>query len=130
MKTDRAKHKILPMSPFGLIQITRQRVRPQMNVVVSEKCPTCKGTGEISSSVVLMDEIENRLKYLTHNMNMKGISLHVHPYIAAFLTKGFLKSKRMNWLFKYKKFIKIQAINSFQFGEYKFFNAAGEEINV
>jgi ribonuclease G len=64
MKLDRAKHKILPMSPFGLIQITRQRVRPQMAVATLEKCPTCKGTGEIASSVVILDEIENRLKYL------------------------------------------------------------------
>lgn len=130
MKTDRAKHKILPMSPFGLMQITRQRVRPQMNIIVSEKCPTCKGSGEISSSVVLMDEIDNRLKYLMHNMNMKGIALHVHPYIAAFLTKGFLKSKRFQWFFKYKRFVKIVPVNSFQFGEYKFFNSANEEIDV
>jgi ribonuclease G len=130
MKNDRAKHKILPMSPFGLVQITRQRVRPQMNVVVSEKCPTCKGSGEISSSVVLMDEIDNRLKYLIHNMNMKGISIHVHPYIAAFLTKGMFRSKRFQWFFKYKRFIRVQAVNSFQFGEYKFFNSAGEEIDV
>src|SRR5207253_634229 len=113
----------------GLVQITRQRVRPQMNIVVTEKCPTCKGTGEISSSVVLMDEIENRLKYLIHNMNMKGITIHVHPYIAAFLTKGF-KSKRIQWFLKYKRFVKVKAVNSFQFGEYKFFNRNGEEINV
>lgn len=130
MSTDRAKHKILPMSPFGLMQITRQRVRPQMKIVVTEKCPTCKGTGEISSSVVLMDEIDNQLKYLIHNMNMKGISIHVHPYIAAFLTKGYFKSKRFEWFFKYKRFIKVVPVNSFQFGEYKFFNAAGEEIDV
>jgi len=130
MSSDRAKHKILPMSPFGLMQITRQRVRPQMNIIVSEKCPTCKGSGEISSSVVLLDEIENRLKYLIHNMNMKGLSLSVHPYIAAFLTKGFLKSKRFQWFFKYKRFVKINPMNSFQYGEYKFFNSTGEDINV
>ncbi len=130
MKLDRAKHKILPMSPFGLMQITRQRVRPQMNIVVSEKCPTCKGTGEISSSVVLMDELENRLKYLIHNMNMSAITIHVHPYIAAYLTKGFLKSKRFQWFFKYKRFVKVLSVNSFQFGEYKFYNSSGEEINV
>ncbi|MFI5221487.1 MAG: Rne/Rng family ribonuclease [Bacteroidia bacterium] len=130
MSTDRAKHKILPMSPFGLVQITRQRVRPQMNIVVNEKCPTCKGTGETSSSVVLMDEIENRLKYLMNNFNIHGISLHVHPYIGAFLTKGYLRSKRMSWFFKYWRLIKIKVEKNYQFGEYKFFNSAGEEINV
>lgn len=130
MSTDRAKHKILPMSPFGLMQITRQRVRPQMKIEVSEKCPTCKGSGEIASSVVLMDEIENRLKYLIHNMNMKGINLHVHPYIAAFITKGFLKSKRFQWAMKYKRFVKVTPVTSFHYGDYKFFNSANEEIDV
>jgi ribonuclease G len=128
MKTDRAKHKILPMSPFGLIQITRQRVRPEMNVVTNEKCPTCKGTGEITSSVVILDDIESRLKYLILNMNMSGITIEVHPYIAAYLTKGFLKSPRFKWLFKYKKFIRIKPVNAFQFGDYRFLNSSGEEI--
>lgn len=128
MKSDRAKHKILPMSPFGLIQITRQRVRPEMSVVTNEKCPTCKGTGEITSSVVILDDIESRLKYLIQNMNMSGITIEVHPYIAAYLTKGFLKSPRYRWFFKYKKFIRIKPVNAFQFGDYRFLNKSGEEI--
>ena len=128
MSTDRAKHKILPMSPFGLIQITRQRVRPEMNIVTNEKCPTCKGTGEIASSIVIMDDIESRLKYLVQNLNLTGITIEVHPYIAAYLTKGYFKSPRFKWLFKYKKFIRIKAISSFHFGDYRFINSSGEEI--
>ena len=77
-----------------------------------------------------MDEIENRLKYLIHNMNMKGINLHVHPYIAAFITKGFLKSKRFQWAVKYKRFVKVTPVTSFHYGDYKFFNSANEEIDV
>lgn len=131
MKTDRAKHKILPMSPFGLIQITRQRVRPEMNVVTTEKCPTCKGTGEITSSIVIADEIENRLKYLLENMNMKGaISIEVHPYIYAYFTKGFFNSIRFKWAFKYKRWINIKPVNAFPFGEYRFINGNGEEIQL
>ena len=130
MKLDRAKHKILPMSPFGLIQITRQRVRPQMAVATLEKCPTCKGTGEIASSVVILDEIENRLKYLLQNMNIGSVSLEVHPYLAAFITKGYFNSVRFKWFFKYKKFIKVKSQNSLQFGEYRFLNAQDEEILI
>lgn len=131
MKADRAKHKILPMSPFGLIQITRQRVRPEMNVVTAEKCPTCDGTGEITNSIVIVDEIENRLKYFLENMNMKGsISIEVHPYIYAYFTKGFFNSIRFKWLLKYKRWIKISAVNSLHFGQYRFLNASGEEISI
>ncbi|TAE88986.1 MAG: Rne/Rng family ribonuclease [Bacteroidetes bacterium] len=131
MQSDRAKHKILPMSPFGLIQITRQRVRPEMNVVTAEKCPTCDGTGEITNSIVIVDEIENRLKYLLHNMNMKGgITIEVHPYIHAFFTKGFLKSVRFSWLFKYKRWIKVIPVNALHFGQYRFLNKQGEEIQL
>lgn len=131
MRSDRAKHKILPMSPFGLIQITRQRVRPEMNVVTVEKCPTCKGSGEITSSIVIADEIGNRLKYLLENMNMKGpINIEVHPYIYAYFTKGFFNSIRVKWSLKYKRWISIKPVNSFHFGEYRFINGNGEEIQL
>lgn len=131
MKSDRAKHKILPMSPFGLVQITRQRVRPEMNVITTEKCPTCKGTGEISSSVVIVDEIENRLKYFIENMNMKGsITIEAHPYISAYLTKGFLSSVRIKWLKNYRRLIRVKGVESLNFGEYRFINSAGEEISL
>lgn len=131
MKADRAKHKILPMSPFGLIQITRQRVRPEMTVVTTEKCPTCDGTGEITNSVVIVDEIENRLKYFLENMNMKGsITLEVHPYIYAYFTKGFFNSIRFKWFLKYKRWIKMSPANTLHFGQYRFLNANGEEIAI
>lgn len=130
MKSDRARHKILPMSPFGLVQITRQRVRPEMNIVTTEKCPTCKGTGEITSSIVITEEIENTLRYFIQNMNMSSITLEVHPYIAAYLKQGFLSSTRVKWFLKYRKFVKIKTVNALHFGEYRFLNAAGEEIKV
>ncbi len=131
MKSDRAKHKILPMSPFGLIQITRQRVRPEMTVVTTEKCPTCDGTGEITNSIVIADEIENRLKYFLKNMNMKGtITIEVHPYLYAYFTKGFFSSIRFKWLLTYKRWIRIKPINAMHFGEYRFINSQGEEIST
>ncbi len=131
MKSDRAKHKILPMSPFGLIQITRQRVRPEMAVVTTEKCPTCNGSGEITNSVVLADEIESRLNYLLLNMNLKGtITIEVHPFVSAYFTKGFFKSIRFKWILKYKKWIKVIAAKDLHFGNYRILNNAGEEIEL
>lgn len=94
MLLDRAKHTILPPSKFGLVQITRQRVRPEMNIVTVEKCPACGGTGEIKASIVLMDDIENNLNYILQEQNEKGITLCVHPYIQAFITKGIFNLQR------------------------------------
>ncbi len=130
MESDRAKHKILPMSPFGLIQITRQRVRPEMAVVTTEKCPTCMGSGEIQSSVSIIDDIEAHIKYLVENLQLKGFSIEVHPYLAAFLTKGFFKSPRMQWWFKHKQWIKVVPNNALHLVNYKFMNANGEEVII
>jgi ribonuclease G len=128
MKSDRAKHKILPMSPFGLVEITRQRVRPEMNVVTTEKCPTCNGTGEIQNSVVLLDEIENQVKYLIENVHHKGFSLELNPYLAAYFTKGGLKSPRMKWFIKYKRWIKINKVNTLSMVDYRFIDKDGEAV--
>ena len=127
MRNDRAKHTILPMSKFGLIQITRQRVRPEMNVVVSEQCPTCKGTGEIGSSILIADEIEQKLDYLVKTLNLKKISIVAHPYLAAYFKSGFIP-KHWKWMWKYKAWIQVLEDQSYHYGEYYFLNAVGEEI--
>ncbi|UIR55807.1 Rne/Rng family ribonuclease [Sphingobacterium sp. SRCM116780] len=129
MATDRARHTILPPSKFGLVQITRQRVRPEMNIVTNEKCPACAGTGEIRSSIVLMDDIENNLSFILQEQNEKGISLCVHPYIAAFIKSGFI-SKRIKWFLKYQKWIKVIPVTSYYLTEFRFFNAKDEEIKL
>ena len=129
MKTDRAKHNILPPSKFGVVQITRQRVRPEMNVITVEKCPTCSGTGEIAASILLSDEIENNLRYILKEQNEKKVTLCVHPFIAAYFTKGIF-SIRYHWWVKYKKWVKVKPVNSYHFTEYHFLNAAEDEIKV
>jgi ribonuclease G len=129
MKIDRAKHNILPPSKFGLVQITRQRVRPEMNVVVLEKCPTCGGTGEVQASVLLMDQIENNLRYILKEQNEQSVTLCLHPFIASFITKGF-PSLRMKWSWHYKKWIKLKPVSSYQFLEYHFLNASEDEIKI
>ena len=129
MKKDRAKHNILPPSKFGLVQITRQRVRTETNVEILEKCPACGGTGEIKPSIILMDEIENNLRYLIQEQNEKDLTLRVHPYIFAYLTKGLWNIK-YKWFFKYKTRFKIIPSLSYHFLEYRFFNKLDDEIKL
>jgi ribonuclease G len=129
MARDRAKHSILPPSKFGLVQITRQRVRPEMNVQILEKCPSCEGTGEIRPSVLLTDDIENNISYLIREQNEKYLSLFVHPYIFAFLTKGF-NSIKWKWRYRYKRWIHLKPQSSYHFLEYHFFNQNGDEIKM
>jgi ribonuclease G len=127
MAKDRAKHTVLPPSKFGLVQITRQRVRPEMEVLVTEQCPVCAGTGKVRSTVMLIDEIENNLDYLIQDQNEKKLTLNVHPFVHAYLTKG-LKSIQMKWYLKYRKWVSIHKTQDFHLLEYVFINAIGEEI--
>lgn len=129
MAHDRAKHTILPPSKFGLVQITRQRVRPEMNIVTSEVCPTCHGTGVIRPSILLLDDIENNFNYILKEQNEKNITLVVHPYIEAFIKKG-IYNRQMKWYFKYGQWIKVKSNASYQITEFHFFSSKDEEIKL
>jgi len=127
MAEDRAKHNILPVSKFGLMQITRQRVRPELKRQAIEKCPVCRGSGEIVPSILFDDELFNNLSYAIEQYKLKYVTMRVHPYIAAYLTKG-LFSQRWKWARKLHCRIKIVPNSSLSFFESKFFNKDGEEI--
>jgi ribonuclease G len=129
MAKDRAKHTILPPSKFGLVQITRQRVRPETDVEVTEMCPTCRGSGKVSPTIVLTDEIENSLRHLLQEQNEKFLKITVHPYVYAFLTKGF-PSLRQKWFMKYNKWIRLQPLTSHHLLEYHIFNKNEDEIKM
>ena len=129
MKKDKARHTILPLSKFGLMQITRQRVRPAVEVDVQEKCPFCDGTGTIKSSLVVVDEIESNLRYLESSQQERKLTVVTHPYIQAYLTKGF-KSIRRQWQRKYKMRLTINPSESYNLLEYKFFTPDGEEVQM
>ncbi|MEI7897277.1 MAG: Rne/Rng family ribonuclease [bacterium] len=129
MKRDRAKHSILPPSKFGLVQITRQRVRPEMNVQILEKCPSCDGTGKIRPTILLTDDIENNLGYLVREQNEKSLTLVVHPYLHTFLTHGWFNF-RWKWWRKYGQWVAIRPQNAYHFLEYHFLNKNGEEIKM
>jgi ribonuclease G len=127
MSKDSTKHNILTLSKFGLLQITRQRVRPEMNIDVSEKCPTCRGTGEIGPSMVFLDELKNQIKDRLEEYKLKKLDLHVHPFVEAFLNKGW-NSLRKQWSKDLNCKINVKGLTSFQLLQYSLFTEQGEEI--
>ena len=130
LKKDHAKSVVLPLSKFGLMQITRQRVRPEMNIATNETCPTCGGTGKISASIAVADIIENNIIYLLKKQNQSGIRVSVHPYIYAYFTIGGLKSKRFNWFWKHKKWVQLEEDSTLGMTKYRVTDKRGEEIQT
>lgn len=127
MRSDRAKHNILPPSKFGVVEITRQRVRPETDINTSETCPTCNGTGEVQASILFAEEIEMNLNFLLGDKKEKKISLLVHPYLEAYFKKGFI-SKRLKWFFKYKKWVDVRGVTAYHLLEYSFRDKDNNEI--
>jgi len=130
MSNDRAKHNILPLSKFGLMQITRQRVRPQTYIVTSETCPTCFGKGEIMPSLLFTDLLENKVAYLAHHLKVKKYTLRVHPYVAAYIKKGGLLSLEWKWRRMYGLGLKVMPVQKLTYLQYQFYDANGEEIDM
>ncbi|MBX2888566.1 MAG: Rne/Rng family ribonuclease [Ferruginibacter sp.] len=128
MKQDRAKHAVLPITKFGLMQITRQRMKPEMKINTSEICPSCAGTGKISSTLVLEDDIFKNLNYLISQKH-KSLTIHVHPILFTYLTSGF-PSRRMKWSWKFKQRINIKSDTTYQLTEFRFFDNNNEEIKL
>ena len=129
MQKDRAKHNILPLSKFGLMQITRQRVRPAMSVNVDELCPTCFGKGTIKSSILFTDTLESKIDTLVHKIGMRKFYLHVHPYVAAFINQG-LFSLKLKWQIKYGFGINIVSSQKLAFLQYEFYDANRQYIDM
>lgn len=129
MQKDRARHNILPLSKFGLMQITRQRVRPAMDINTMETCPTCFGKGAIQSSILFTDTLENKIDYLVNKLGIKKFSLHIHPYVAAYINQG-LMSLKLKWQMKYGLGIRIVPNQKLAFLEYVFYDTDNEEIDM
>ena len=129
MQRDRAKHNILPLSKFGLMQITRQRVRPAMDVAVEETCPVCFGKGTIKASILFTDTLENKIDYLVNKLKISRFNLHIHPYVAAYVNQGIL-SMKMRWKMKYGFGITITPNQDMPMLAYKFYDSKGEEIDM
>lgn len=119
MADDRAKHNILPLTKFGLMQITRQRVRPEQKINTNEVCPSCHGTGKISPSVNIVQEIENKIYYIRNHTDYKKINVLLHPYIASHITKGLI-SIALKWKFKYGFNVSVIPTYENTYLQYKF----------
>ena len=129
MQKDRAKHNILPLSKFGLMQITRQRVRPAMSVNVEETCPTCFGKGTIKSSILFTDTLESKIDTLVNKIGVRKFYLYVHPYVAAYINKGVFSMKRQ-WQMKYGLGVHVIPSQKLAFLQYEFYDSDKQFIDM
>ncbi len=132
MKEDRAKHNVLPPSKIGLVQITRERVRPVLDIETKEVCPTCNGTGKVEATILIVDQIENALKSLVAELKLKEITVELHPFIEAYLTKRtlFTSSIGRKWEKSIGAKIKFQGLMSYGLLEYNFFDKHGAPLEI
>ena len=129
LSTDRAKHNVLPLTKFGLMQITRQRVRPDTEIKVNEKCPMCNGTGEISSSILVDETLERQLAYYVKERNIKSFILQVNPILGAYLTKGLFTIIKRKWCKKYGCSIEVKNNTEYTLLQAEWFNNKGVRID-
>jgi ribonuclease G len=128
MKEDKAKHTILPPSKFGVVEITRERVKPVTEVETTEKCPSCDGKGTIESSILFTEEIEGMVRFLSEGGVHKVIRIQVNPMVEAYLNRGILRSISKSWRKKYKLKLKVEGVSNYHLLEYHIFDSEGEEI--
>ncbi len=129
MANDRARHNILPLSKFGLMQITRQRVRPALDIVTTETCPSCYGKGEVQPSLLFTDTLKDKLQYLIGELKVKDFVLYVHPYVDAYVKKGILSLYR-KWRMEFGGKFKIMADESLAYLQYKVLDKNRNEIDL
>jgi ribonuclease G len=126
MQKDKARHTILPPNRFGLIQITRHRVRPEINIDVTERCPSCNGTGLVRPPILIVESIENDLQLLIHTQKEHKLTIAVHPFLFSYFRR---KRIRLKWWWQHKIWVKIQERADFHLLEYKFYSQEHGEIN-
>ena len=130
MATDRARHNILPLSKFGLMQITRQRVRPVLDIHTEETCPSCYGRGEIQPSLLFTDTLYEKLDTLVNHMGMRDFIMYVHPYVEGYLKRGWLMSIFAKWRRKLGGNFKIIADESLAYLQYRVVSKDGKELDL
>lgn len=129
MDSDRTKHNILPLSKFGLMQITRQRVRPEMHIDTAETCPSCLGSGVVAPSILLTDKIEQAIRFAVQKHKNKKMTLWVHPYLYAYLKKGF-PSTVLKWRWRFGFGLRVLPSDSLSFLEFKITDDKNQKIDL
>lgn len=129
MANDRARHNILPLSKFGLMQITRQRVRPALDVVTAETCPSCYGKGQIQPSLLFTDTLREKLEYLVNDLNQSGFTMYIHPFVDAYIKKGLVSTYR-KWRMELGRKFKILPDQSLAYLQYKVLDKDRNEIDL
>ena len=127
MSGDRAKHNILPLTKFGLMQITRQRIRPVTEINTTEKCPLCHGTGKIASTVVIDEQVERKIAYWTGEKGHKSLTIKVSPILGSYLTRGFNSFLR-KWKRKYKCKLTLVEMTDFSILQNEYYDEKGEAL--
>lgn len=130
MADDRARHNILPLSKFGLMQITRQRVRPVLDIAVAETCPSCFGKGEIQPSLLFTDTLYEKLEYAIDELGLSDFRLYVHPFVDAYLRKGLWTNEYRRWRRRLGGKFRLYPDQSLAYLQYRIVDAAGNEVDV
>jgi len=130
MANDRARHNILPLSKFGLMQITRQRVRPALTINTTEKCPSCFGKGEVQPSLLFTDTLFEKLEYVVNTLKLKNFIMYIHPFVDAYIKRGFFSSIYGRWRRKLGRTFKVLPDQSLAFLEYKILDSDRNEIDL
>lgn len=129
MQKDRARHNILPLSKFGLMQITRQRVRPALDIVTAETCPSCGGKGEVLPSLLFTDRLKDKIDYLVNSLGVKDFIMYVHPFVEAYLKKGVF-SEYFKWRREFGRKFKLMADQNLAYLQYKVIDKDHNEIDL
>lgn len=128
MASDRAKHNVLPLTKFGLMQITRQRIRPVTEINTTEKCPLCHGTGKIASTVVIDEQVERKLADLIERTKLRQFTLKVSPILGAYLTRGLWNSFTAKWKRKYNCKLRVEEMTEHSILQYEFYDEKGKVL--
>lgn len=129
MANDRARHNILPLSKFGLMQITRQRVRPALDITTTEPCPSCQGKEQVPASLLFTDTLKERIEYLIGERGLRGFRMYVHPYVDAYLKKGLISIYR-KWRMELGRKFRILPDQSLAYLQYRVSDSTGQPIDL